>query len=62
MCSHNEINIDPTIDTVWGLDNCYKISCSKCKKVLYDEIPSEELNRIIEHNNYIVVAGQKYVH
>lgn len=62
MCSHNEVNIAPTIETVWGLDDCYNITCGICKKVLYEEIPCEELNIIIKNNKYNILTGQKYIY
>lgn len=61
MCIHNKVNVTPTIDTVWGVDDCYNITCSICKEMLYEEVPKDDLKDIIKNNNLIIQLGEKYV-
>lgn len=61
MCLHDTIDIIPTTETVWELDDKYIVKCSTCGKYIFKSITSEDLIHYINLNKCIISTGEKYL-
>lgn len=60
-CNHKEVNINPTIETVWGLsDNC-NVECVECKKIIMEDSSPKNIKAKIVERGAVIVSGQKYL-
>lgn len=61
MCVHNTIDIIPTTETIWELDDKYIVTCSICGKCIFKAITSEDLIDYINLNKCTISTGKKYL-
>ena len=48
MCHHKKITILPTEENSWGIADTFHIKCLDCKKIIYESIPSNQLESYIK--------------
>lgn len=55
------VNIIPTMETSFGIEDRYNIVSNKTNFILYKNVPQSLLEKIIKENEYKVINGEKHL-
>lgn len=60
-CLHDEVDVSPSLDTIYGLADEYTVECAKCGKVLIEDATRVTANNFIADGNLRVQLGAQYL-
>ncbi len=60
-CSHNAINIYPTLENSWNIADTFKVECHICKVIIFDDTPLDNIKKYVKTHKCIINLGSKYL-
>ena len=61
ICRHPRVEVEPTLETAWGLEDRYSARCEICKTLVHEKESRYDLWYKIQTENREVGRGKQYL-